>query len=252
MDNNSALPKVSVVMSTYNGMRYLREQLESVCLQLSKNDELVISDDGSTDNTLDIVHEYMNKYDIIKLVRGPGKGTSYNFENGIINSKNEIILLSDQDDIWDISKIKHIKELFADNPEVDMILHDCTFCDAIGHESPGSNFQERNTKHGVWKNWIKSSYNGCCMSFRRSFIKKALPLKHPDVLYDQFFGMIAERENKSLFINDKLISHRIHENNVTKKQSIYGMIYYRYRLAKRFIEYLMKDKRTKKEYYAGH
>src|SRR5882724_1575202 len=100
--------RVSVCLATHNGALYLKEQLDSILDQLNNKDELVISDDGSTDDTLEIIHSYKN--DQIKLLpnrkfNSPVK----NFEYALASCKNEIIFLADQDDVWRSEKIDIMK-----------------------------------------------------------------------------------------------------------------------------------------------
>ena len=76
---------ISIVMATYNGEKYLREQLDSIVKYLTPSDELIISDDGSTDKTLEIISEYSSKFTFIKLINGPRMGVVKNFENALLN-----------------------------------------------------------------------------------------------------------------------------------------------------------------------
>ena len=101
----------------------LSQQLDSILVQLADSDELIISDDGSTDSTLRIIREYQKKYKQIVLIDGPQKGYVFNFENAIKNCKNELIFLSDQDDIWCFDKISIVKQLFNKNEKQLLLMH---------------------------------------------------------------------------------------------------------------------------------
>ena len=74
---------VSVVLATYNGEKYLREQLDSIVGQLGSEDELIICDDGSIDTTMEIIEEFSHEYSFIKVFKGPGKGPVANFSYGL-------------------------------------------------------------------------------------------------------------------------------------------------------------------------
>ncbi len=96
----------SVCIATFNGGRYLREQLDSILSQLSAEDEVIISDDGSVDDTWDILTEYAEKDRRIKLFSGPRQGLIANFGYAIQQTKGELIFLADQDDVWLETKVK--------------------------------------------------------------------------------------------------------------------------------------------------
>src|SRR6185295_7207099 len=95
---------VSVCMATCNGAPYIKEQIDSILVQLSDHDELIISDDGSSDSTLEILQSYNHQTKILPARKfdNPVK----NFEHSLNHCKNEIIFLADQDDIWHPEKIK--------------------------------------------------------------------------------------------------------------------------------------------------
>ena len=105
MSKSSAL--VSIAMATYNGEKYVAEQLESLVKQTHKNIEIVIVDDCSTDNTVSVVKEFQKKYGFITLIeKENNSGVTKTFEHAICNCKGEYIALSDQDDIWQPDKIE--------------------------------------------------------------------------------------------------------------------------------------------------
>ena len=85
--------KVSVAMATYNGEKYIKEQIETILNNLDDKDELVISDDGSSDMTIEIINKINDKR--IKLLEGPRKGLKKNFENAIKNTTGDVIFLSE-------------------------------------------------------------------------------------------------------------------------------------------------------------
>ena len=90
---------ISVVMTTYNGQSYIEKQINSILINLQKEDELIISDDGSTDETIHIIELKQKEDKRIQLIKGPQKGPKQNFENAIQYASKDIIVLSDQDDI---------------------------------------------------------------------------------------------------------------------------------------------------------
>lgn len=231
---------VSIVMAAYNGEKYIEEQLDSILAQIGENDEIVISDDGSSDNTIDIVMSYTNSKNI-KLLKGPGKGVSENFNNAILGASNDIIIICDQDDIWFENKIEYIKKIFLSKPLVNLVMHNANFCDFNGKclELPQL-FNLRRTGHGVWKNLLFSTYYGCCMAIRKEYLMKLMPLPS-DVPYDQYIGLCAEYDRCSFFLDEILISHREHDNNVsTSKHNIVNMIKLRIGLIKKLNTYVKR------------
>lgn len=235
---------VSVVMAAFNGEKYLSEQIESIITQLQSDDELLISDDGSSDRTREIVLDYMARYPNIHLINGPQTGICKNFEHCINEAHNPIILLADQDDYWINGKIQAARVVFNEHPECNVFLHNAGYCDSEGNFLPGETFVDRGTRHGSFRNWLKSGYYGCCMGLRKSFADKILPFPVKGVLHDQYIGLIAESEKSAFFSSEKWILHRIHGDNYTKRQSLRGMVKHRLRLLCSFLIY---KKRVKKQ-----
>ena len=91
-------PSVSVALAAYNGEKYLHRQIQSILEQLKEDDELVISLDPSQDQSEELIRSFHDPR--IKLLKGPGKGLIKNFENALLHTRNDVIFLSDQDDIW--------------------------------------------------------------------------------------------------------------------------------------------------------
>lgn len=202
--------KVSVAMATYNGEQYIRTQINTILDNLQENDELVISDDGSTDKTINIIKEIDDSR--IKLIEGPKKGLKKNFENAIENTTGDYIFLSDQDDIWMKDKVDIVFRTFKEN-EYTLIQHDAIVINENEDIIFESFAEHRKVKNGIIKNLIKNSYHGCCIAFKRELVDKILPIPDNIYLHDQWIGMIAEVEGKTAFISNKLIKYRRHSNN---------------------------------------
>lgn len=234
---------VSVGMATYNGAKYLREQLDSVLCQLSATDELVVSDDGSKDKTLEIIWEYQRQYPNIKLVEGPHKGVAGNFTNAIKHSSGDLIFICDQDDLWSPKKVSTVKKVFEKHPQINVVMHDASFCGADGEAIDQADvFELRKAKHGVLRNLLYSTYFGCCTAVRREYMMQLLPL--PDyALYDQYIGLCAESDHCSYFLRKPLIKHREHGDNWSGHQSLSSQIEIRRNLLKSLNEY--KKRRSK-------
>ncbi|ARD66885.1 glycosyltransferase [Eubacterium limosum] len=226
---------ISIAMATYNGEKYIKDQLDSILVQLGKDDEIIISDDKSTDQTTEIIKKYIKEDSRIKLLEGPQKGFVKNFENALLNCSNEIIFLCDQDDIWLENKKEKVLETF-EKEEVNLVMHGYNI---LKNNKIEKVFQK--THRGVFLNMIDSSYVGCLMAFKTEFIKKYLPFPSGLMAHDQWIGLCAEREKGILFIEDVLIHHRIHNSNQTKKLSLINKILFRVKMIKIYIEYFIKN-----------
>lgn len=205
---------ITVCMATYNGEKYIEEQLNSILSQISLNDELVISDDGSNDNTKNIINRYQKKYSNIKLIDGPQKGVIKNFENALSFSKGDIIFLSDQDDIWAKEKVDKVLNEFND-PNTLLVLHDAEIIDKNGKVIEKSFYEHRGSKKGFINNIIKNSYIGCCMAFRKQLLNVSLPFPKEIEMHDWWLGLMAEQNGEISMITDKLIKYRRHGDNVS-------------------------------------
>ena len=201
---------ISVAMATYNGEKYIKEQIDSILNQKIPVDEIIVSDDGSTDNTLNILREYRNEK--IKIIDGPKKGIKQNFANAIKNTTGDVIFLSDQDDIWEKEKTMEIMQVFKNN-NYSLIVHNATIVDENLDEIGLDTFSWRKSGPGVIKNIIKNTYIGCCMAFKKEIVDYILPIPNTIEMHDQWIGILNEKHGKSYFLNKKLIKYRRHRNN---------------------------------------
>lgn len=207
-------PLVSVAMATYNGEKYIKEQINSILVNLKENDELIISDDGSTDKTVDIIKKYQNKDKRINLINGPRLGVKQNFANAIKESKGKYIFLSDQDDVWEKNKIKKVLKIFK-KEKCQVVIHDADIVDSNLKTTGQSFFDFRNSGKGIIKNIWKNTYIGCCMAFDSELKDKILPIPNNIEMHDQWIGLLGEKYGKSIFLKDSLIKYRRHDNNVS-------------------------------------
>ena len=221
---------VSVAIATFNGQKYIKEQLESILKQLSENDEIIVSDDGSTDNTIEIVKALKDKR--IKVYSGPKRGVKQNFANAIEKCHGKYVFLCDQDDIWLDNKVRIVLDTF-EKEKCTCVVHDAQVFDSDKNEVIIESFYRfRNSKPGIVKNIIKNSYIGCCMAFDRTIVNKLLPIPDKIEMHDQWIGIICEKYGKSIFIDSILLKYRRHSSNVTsmKHHSAFRMVYNRVRI----------------------
>lgn len=204
--------EISVCIATFNGEDYIVEQLTSILVQIGSNDEVVISDDGSTDRTVDLIREFEDPR--IKIFHFNGRNLIKNFENAIRNSSGKYIFLSDQDDLWASNKVKETMEIFDQG--YDLINSDCVIINSEKEVIIESYFQDRNSRRGVLKNLImKNSYMGCCMAFTSRLKDVALPFPNSIPMHDLWIGILGELKFKTYFLNKKLVYYRQHNDNTS-------------------------------------
>ena len=129
------MPLVSIALCTFNGAKYLSEQVESILNQTYTNLEIIICDDCSSDDTPDIISKYLSKDRRIKMfVNTTNLGCNKNFEKAISLTSGEYIAISDQDDIWEPYKIEELVNNIGDNW---LIFSNSSLIDTDGHELKG-------------------------------------------------------------------------------------------------------------------
>lgn len=199
---------ISVCMATYNGEKYLREQVDSILLQLGKEDELVVSDDGSKDSTISILQSYNDPR--IKIFYNEGNhGVNGNFENTLRNASGDYIFLSDQDDVWLSGKVEKCMDALSD---CDCVIHDAIITDGNLNPTSKTIFQMVNARKGVLHNWIHNGYLGCAMAFRREILKSVLPIpNNMPMFHDIWIGTLAGLKYRVRFIDFKGIKFRRHD-----------------------------------------
>jgi glycosyltransferase involved in cell wall biosynthesis len=204
---------ISVCIATFNSEKYINQQLESILKQLNDTDEIIISDDDSTDNTEEIIKSYNDKR--IKFIKNrESKGYTSNFENALKHSSGEIIFLSDHDDIWHNNKVAVVMSKLQD---FDFFVSDCSVIDENGNDIANSYFQIRKPRKTFLGNILKFGYLGCCFAFRRKILQKALPFPPRRELctHDNWLLVNAFAFYKPFISDEKLIKYRRHGSNTS-------------------------------------
>lgn len=231
-------------MATYNGEKYIKEQLNSILKQLGDNDEVIISDDSSTDNTLAIISLFKDKR--IKLFPNQQfHSPVFNFENAIIHSSGDVIFLCDQDDIWEDNKVSVVCKHLLD---YSMVVSDCTIVNSNGDIVRNTFYGNKIPSKSTFANILRNHFLGCCMAFRRELLDIALPFPPRIAMHDIWLGLCASAFSSVIFIPDKLIRYRRHDNNASPTSERSKIPYYqriKYRLY--CIVYLIKRKRKVKK-----
>ncbi|MBM3918243.1 MAG: glycosyltransferase family 2 protein [Sphingomonadales bacterium] len=215
-------PRVSVCMSTYNGSRWLREQIESILPQLQKGDDLCVADDGSTDGTLEILQEYIDHGHPIQVYPAGGHPLhhpSYNLERALRQAKSEYIFLSDQDDVWLPGKVDGICRALQNHT---LVIHDARVTDEVLTITSPSFFELHRTKTGAIENFVRNSYLGCCMAFRKSLLEKALPFPPQLAMHDIWLGNVAALWFDTHFSHEIYVLYRRHSGTVSTTAAASG------------------------------
>ncbi len=204
--------KISVALAAYNGEKYIKEQLDSIAVGLLPCDELIISVDPSTDNTYKIAEDFSkNKLFAVKVVLGAGVGVVKNFEHAIGYTTGDIVVLSDQDDIWHPDKLNMIRKAFEE--DILMCTHDGDIVDEQ-LSVKNSIYNLYGNYNSLFKNIIKNSFIGCTLAFNGEFIRSSIPM--PNVpMHDWFLALKAIKNGKIVRLEKKLISYRRHQNTAT-------------------------------------
>ncbi len=229
--------KVSVAMAAYNGEKYIAEQIDSILPQLRESDELIISINPSSDNTENIVKQYCENDTRIKMSICKEKGVLANFENAIRLCNNDIIFLSDQDDVWfpnkiiDVCHIMQVKGL-----------------DALAHKSlvvdskllPFQKQRNTNSKVSIVKPiniLFQNKIQGSCLAFKKELLSYILPFPERIPMHDSWIGMIIATYGKIGLSNETYMYYRQHDNNVTsrKHKPLMNMIEDRFNLLLQYI-----------------
>lgn len=220
---------ISVCIATYNGEKYLRQQLDSILAQIGKDDEIVISDDCSTDGTLELLQSYHDEririlhHDSTSIKNSfPLDKPTHNFENALKHAKGDIIFLADQDDVWLPGKVEKMVQALEN---ADMAMHDCIIADTELAPLAPSYFDVVKVTTSAWRNAAKCTLLGCCMAMRRSVVEKALPFPKTKVGHDLWLGMVADTKFRFTLVREPLLMYRKHVKSMTTAgtKSKYGL-----------------------------
>ncbi len=234
---------ISIALATYNGEKYLREQLESVLNQSCKDFELIVCDDCSSDNTLDLLHEYAQKDSRIKIFQNEvNLGFKKNFEKILSLCSGEYIAFCDQDDIWHPD---HLETLLNNIGDYDYIGANSLIIDENGisqnktlleywpvHRMPKD--KDELFQHELYSNVIQ----GTASLVKASLLKTALPFPENVRYHDYWLALNAGINNGCKYISTVILDYRRHSNNASayQKFSLFNAI--------RDLYHFSKDKKS--------
>ncbi|HEY9268569.1 MAG TPA: glycosyltransferase family 2 protein [Methylotenera sp.] len=203
--------KISVCMATYNGESHVIAQLVSILNQLGLDDEVVISDNGSSDETINLVRSLNDQR--VKLFVFDKKSVVGNFENALKQAAGDVIFLADQDDIWLDGRVERmIDELRF----FDLVVTNSKIVDDNLKILHYSLFDFVKPRVGFFANLYKNSYIGCCMAFNRKVLVKAIPFPEGLPMHDWWIGLVGGIVGSVKFIDEPFLLYRRHSNNVSE------------------------------------
>ena len=230
---------ISVAMASYNGEKFIREQLESICKQTVRPDEIVISDDGSKDNTLTIVKEIACSalgcgISFRLICDNPRKGYCGNFEWAVKHCSGDFIFLCDQDDIWLPQKIEVTMQVFITQPDASLVIHNASLVDANGLPLDGvfddhlpSGLPDSSIYHISRESYLEKAVNdagirGMCMCFTSKLKTELLPFPKTVDNHDKWVCFCAIANDSCYYVESKLVKYRLHGNNTVGSQLTRG------------------------------
>lgn len=212
MQGDRVQPFVSIALATYNGERFLAEQLESLVNQTYPNLEIIVSDDGSTDNTLGILERYAAIHPQLRIYQNTRKsGVTNNFQNAIRHCEGAFIALSDQDDIWLPGKIEQMVKGIGN---ASLIYHDSLLVDEAGRSLQTTAVEKGYTGNDPMVFLLKNIVSGHACLFKRQLLQQALPFPEA-ICHDWWLAAIAADNDGIRFLPEVLVHYRQHSGNAS-------------------------------------
>jgi glycosyltransferase involved in cell wall biosynthesis len=217
--------KLSVALCTFNGERYLKEQIDSILNQTILVDEIIVCDDHSTDNTFAILKEFKTNYpSVFTIFRNiESLGTIKNFEKAISLTNGDLIFLSDQDDVWYVNKVETMFSFFNENKACKLLFSDGDLIDSSGVNLNTTLWEKWGFDGTTQKKWKKNNYvffellenrnkiTGATVCFCKSLKNKLPIIGYPFFYHDAFLGLHAAAQEGLFFLKQSLIKYRVHD-----------------------------------------
>lgn len=204
---------ISVCLASYNGEAYIEDQVLSILSEIGAEDELVVSDDGSSDQTLAILLSLADPR--LKIINNSArKGVTANFESALSAARGDFIFLSDQDDIWLTGRVGRSIELLQSYA---LVVCDAIVVDQNLNPILESAFSIRGAKKGFFSNFFRIRYLGCCMAFRRDLLVDILPLprNHSLITHDSWIALVGELFHRTYILERPYVLYRRHGSNLS-------------------------------------
>lgn len=221
---------LSIAMCTYNGERYLPEQLESIWEQTVPVDELVVVDDGSTDSTMEILQAEVLAHPCMRVVQNStSRGACRNFEYAISLCTGDYIACADQDDVWLPDKLERLLQALQNverergTAEPILVHSDLRVVDSALHTISDSFMASQHLlpipTECEWQILAVSNYvTGCAMMFNRALRDRALPFGEHAIMHDYYLALLASLAGTIRYVDSATILYRQHGHNTIGAQ----------------------------------
>ena len=221
---------VSVCIATYNGEDVIKRQIDSILNQLDDNDEIIISDDGSKDRTLEVLANYNDKrIKIFHHTKNPkdkhsAEIVAHNFENAIEHAKGDYIFIADQDDEWFPNKVSSFLEHFKN---ADMVVSNAIVIDVESGKETGLLYWRRSPLKNFFLK--KGKYFGCTMAINRKMVDNVLPFPKRIPLHDMWIGLVSELTGRAIYVETPFMYYLSSAKSVSHNvnNSLFYKIFYR-------------------------
>ena len=215
--------KISVVVSVFNGEKYISEQLDSLRQQTRRPDEVLLFDDGSSDKTPQIVADYITKYSLAnwKYTRNPeNKGWRRNFMDGMWAASGALIFSCDQDDIWHQDKLKIMSEVMENSPQISLLTSNYELFFEDGSHKDGFKQNDGSVSQIPLKNnYLLVGRPGCTHCIRKELLDTARKYWRPEYPHDALLWRLSLFSDGLYNYNGNLIKWRKHQNSAFTKES---------------------------------
>ncbi|RHU89765.1 glycosyltransferase [Ruminococcus sp. OM08-7] len=213
---------VSLVLTTYNGEKYITEQLDSIRLQTRTPDEVIIRDDGSSDRTIKIVDDYIKEYNLeswMLISEQNNVGWKRNFYEAIVLAQGDYIFLSDQDDIWHKDKVESTVAVMKNRPEIELLAsgYHSFYENGANHLSNQGDRKNDGTVEQICfdKNCLNIFHPGCTFCFTKSLQKRFREYWFESSPHDAMLWYLAVQNDSLYIFNKVLMEYRRHKESAT-------------------------------------
>lgn len=218
---------ITIVMAVYNGQRFLAEQLKSFAMQSRKADQVLIGDDGSTDDSVNIIRNFINDHSLGDtwrlIVNEKNKGYGKNFVDLACKARGDLIFFSDQDDIWHADKLEVIEREMEKDSTIQLL---CSGFDLFYSDRNSNKLSKKQLsrlrddgtferQEFCWRDFHLKRW-GCTMCIRREFMEKVAPHWVADWHHDEFLWKMALVSSGCVVFQRNLMDRRMHSNNTTR------------------------------------